>query len=135
MIKKICSRVAVMEGGKVVEEGNVYDIFRDAATCIHAPTGRTHAELELPQRLREGLRGTLLKILFLGDRAENPIISKWPSASASPSTSCTARSSTSITAPGLLVALRRTCCPAMYPVRIQPRRLSTGSPRRSTTSD
>ena len=29
VVKSICSRMAVMENGKVVEEGNVYDVFAD----------------------------------------------------------------------------------------------------------
>lgn len=76
VIKKICSRVAVMEGGRVVEEGDVYDIF---ATPQHAFTQQLveHTlNLDLPPRLTEDLQGTLLKILFLGERAETPVLSE-----------------------------------------------------------
>jgi len=76
VIKKICTRVAVMNNGEVIEQGDVYDIF---ATPKH-PFTRQLVEhtfnLELPPRLTQDLKGTLLKILFLGDRAEHPVLSE-----------------------------------------------------------
>ncbi|MCG8708967.1 methionine ABC transporter ATP-binding protein [Brenneria sp. 4F2] len=75
VIKSVCDRVAVMTGGKVVEEGDVFDIF---ASPQHAFTRQLVAHtlnLELPPRLREDLRGTLLKILFVGESAEQPVLS------------------------------------------------------------
>ncbi|MEE3662606.1 methionine ABC transporter ATP-binding protein [Brenneria sp. g21c3] len=75
VIKSICDRVAVMTGGKVVEEGDVFDIF---AAPQHAFTRQLVAHtlnLELPPRLLEDLQGTLLKILFVGDSAEQPVLS------------------------------------------------------------
>ncbi|MFP1877393.1 methionine ABC transporter ATP-binding protein [Lonsdalea quercina] len=75
VIKTICNRVAVMTGGRVVEEGDVFDIF---ATPQHDFTRQLVAHtlnLELPSRLKEDLRGTLLKILFVGDSAEQPVLS------------------------------------------------------------
>lgn len=76
VIKKICSRVAVMDAGKVVEEGDVYDIF---ATPQHAFTRQLveHTlNLDLPAHLTQDLQGTLLKIQFLGERAETPVLSE-----------------------------------------------------------
>lgn len=75
VIKTICDRVAVMTGGKVVEEGEVFDIF---ATPQHDFTRQLVAHtfnLELPPRLMRDLRGTLLKILFVGASAEQPVLS------------------------------------------------------------
>lgn len=75
VIKNICDRVAVMTGGKVVEEGDVFDIF---ATPRHEFTRQlvSHTfDLELPPRLLRDLRGTLLKILFVGASAEQPVLS------------------------------------------------------------
>ncbi len=76
VIKKICARVAVMDAGKIVEEGDVFDIF---ATPQHTFTQQLveHTQrLDLPAHLTEDLQGTLLKILFLGERAEQPILSE-----------------------------------------------------------
>lgn len=75
VIKSVCDRVAVMTAGKVVEEGDVFDIF---AAPQHAFTRQLVAHtlnLELPPRLLEDLNGTLLKILFVGDSAEQPVLS------------------------------------------------------------
>ncbi|QTF08038.1 methionine ABC transporter ATP-binding protein [Brenneria izadpanahii] len=75
VIKSICDRVAVMTGGKVVEQGDVFDVF---ASPQHPFTRQLVAHtlnLELPPRLMEDLQGTLLKILFVGDSAEQPVLS------------------------------------------------------------
>jgi D-methionine transport system ATP-binding protein len=75
VIKKICTRVAVMEGGHVVEQGEAYDIF---ATPQH-PFTRQLVEhtlnLELPPHLVDDRQGTILKVLFLGDKAEEGVLS------------------------------------------------------------
>ncbi|RLM27285.1 methionine ABC transporter ATP-binding protein [Brenneria alni] len=75
VIKSVCDRVAVMTGGKVVEEGDVFDIF---AAPQHSYTRQLVAHtlnLELPPRLLQDLQGTLLKILFVGESAEQPVLS------------------------------------------------------------
>lgn len=64
-----------MTGGRVVEEGDVFDIF---ATPQHAFTRQlvSHTlDLALPPRLLVDLQGTLLKILFVGESAEQPVLS------------------------------------------------------------
>jgi D-methionine transport system ATP-binding protein len=75
VVKKICTKVAVMSEGEIVEVASAYDIF---ATPIH-PFTRTLVEhtldLELPERLLEGVRGTLVKVLYKGARAEEPVLS------------------------------------------------------------
>ncbi|MEQ9920203.1 methionine ABC transporter ATP-binding protein [Pectobacterium brasiliense] len=75
VIKAVCDRVAVMTGGQVVEEGDVFDIF---ATPQHPFTRQlvSHTlDLALPPRLLVDLQGTLLKILFVGESAEQPVLS------------------------------------------------------------
>ncbi len=75
VIKSICDRVAVMTGGNMVEEGLVFDIF---AAPQHEFTRQlvSHTfNLELPPRLMQDLQGTLLKILFVGASAEQPVLS------------------------------------------------------------
>jgi len=76
VIKAICHRVAVMSQGRVVEEGAVFDIF---ATPQHPFTQQlvSHTlDLTLPTHLTQDLQGTLVKILFVGDRAEQPVLSE-----------------------------------------------------------
>jgi D-methionine transport system ATP-binding protein len=76
VIKKICTRVAVMNQGAIIELADVHDLF---ATPQHKFTRQLvqHTfNLDLPPRLTAGLQGTLLKVLFLGDLAEHPVLSE-----------------------------------------------------------
>ncbi|WP_333803678.1 methionine ABC transporter ATP-binding protein [Sulfurospirillum sp.] len=75
VIKKICTKVAVMDQGSVVEEGEVYDIF---ARPKHPFTQKLVAHtlnLELPSRIVNDLKGSLIKVVYNGDKAEEPILS------------------------------------------------------------
>jgi D-methionine transport system ATP-binding protein len=75
VVKKICTKVAVMSEGEIVESANAYDIF---ATPIHPVTRALveHAlDLDLPDRLLNDVRGTLVKVLYKGARAEQPVLS------------------------------------------------------------
>lgn len=76
VIKKICTRVAVMDRGEVIEQGDVYDIFATPKQDFTRQLVEHTFNLELPPRLTQDLQGTLLKILFLGDRAEHPVLSE-----------------------------------------------------------
>jgi D-methionine transport system ATP-binding protein len=75
VVKKICTKVAVMSDGEIVEVASAYDIF---ATPIH-PFTRALVEhtldLELPPRILSDARGTLVKVLYKGARAEEPVLS------------------------------------------------------------
>jgi len=75
VIKSICDRVAVMSGGKVVESGAVFDIFAHPQHAFTQQLVSRTLNLTLPERLREHLPGQLLKILFIGDSAEQPVLS------------------------------------------------------------
>jgi D-methionine transport system ATP-binding protein len=75
VVKKICTRVAVMSEGEIVETAGAYDIF---ATPIHPFTRHLVAhtfDLELPDRLAADVRGTLVKVVYKGARAEEPVLS------------------------------------------------------------
>ena len=76
VIKSICDRVAVMSGGKVVESGEVFDVFASPAACVHTAAGVTYPQFDAARALRQHLPGQLLKILFIGDSAEQPVLSE-----------------------------------------------------------
>ncbi|WP_426445447.1 virulence-associated ABC transporter ATP-binding protein SfbB [Siccibacter colletis] len=76
VIKTICDRVAVMSGGKVVEMGEVFDIFAHPQHGFTRQLVSHTLNLTLPERLKAHLQGTLLKILFIGDSAEQPVLSE-----------------------------------------------------------
>ncbi|WES69637.1 virulence-associated ABC transporter ATP-binding protein SfbB [Superficieibacter sp. HKU1] len=76
VIETICDRVAVMSGGKVVEEGEVFDVFAHPQHPFTRQLVSHTLNLDLPERLRQHLPGQLLKILFIGDSAEQPVLSE-----------------------------------------------------------
>lgn len=76
VIKSICDRVAVMSGGVVVEMGDVFDVFAHPQHAFTQQLVSHTLNLTLPERLRQHLPGQLLKILFIGDSAEQPVLSE-----------------------------------------------------------
>lgn len=81
VIRKICHRVAVMEGGRVVELGDVLTVFQSPKEEI---TKRFVAQVtdsgdsqETIKNLRELYpTGELVKLVFVGDQTEQPILTK-----------------------------------------------------------
>lgn len=83
VIRKICNRVAVMEAGKVVEEGSVEEIFKNpqrkiTKQFIHRDLD---AEIENLGEVFEKLttdfpNSKILQLKFHGEQAQTPIISK-----------------------------------------------------------
>ena len=83
VIKDVCDRVAVLDAGRVVEEGNVVDVFlkpRHAVT--RALLGDVIAH-ELPAAVKTrvaahiaGGEGRLLRLAFAGGGVERPILSE-----------------------------------------------------------
>jgi len=76
VIKSICDRVAVMSGGVVVEMSDVFDVFAHPQHAFTQQLVSHTLNLTLPERLRQHLPGQLLKILFIGDSAEQPVLSE-----------------------------------------------------------
>ncbi|RFU63807.1 methionine ABC transporter ATP-binding protein [Peribacillus glennii] len=81
VIRKICHRVAVMESGRVVEMGPVLDVFRNPAEQI---TKRFVQQVTEPEETKEAIEhilhqypnGQLIKLSFVGDSADNPLITQ-----------------------------------------------------------
>ena len=82
VIKEICHKVAVMENGRIIEQGPVFDVF------AHPKHETTHTFVDpvinrgIPDALRERLSKTevpgsnmVLRITFTGERATSPVIS------------------------------------------------------------
>ena len=76
VVKAICDRVAVMDAGEVVEEGSVYNLFANPNHEFTRQLVSRTLNLELPARLFETAAGKILKLLYRGERAEEPIISE-----------------------------------------------------------
>ncbi|AQQ31891.1 methionine ABC transporter ATP-binding protein [Burkholderia cenocepacia] len=83
VIKQVCDRVAVLDAGRVVEEGRVIDVFlQPHHEVTRALIGDVIAQ-ELPpalkarvaERLKTG-RGHLLRLAFTGSGVDQPILSE-----------------------------------------------------------
>ncbi len=79
VIRKICHRVAVMEAGKVVELGNVLDVFQAPQAPItrrfvSQVTESAEAKQAIEHIKEEFPTGTLVKLVFVGDRTEQPVL-------------------------------------------------------------
>ncbi len=77
VVKEVCDRVAIMENGEVVEINTVQNLFREpktktAATFINTVPTDVEEEIISPN----GLKGTLIRLSYLGESAKRPIISK-----------------------------------------------------------
>jgi D-methionine transport system ATP-binding protein len=79
VIRKICDRVAVMENGKIVEQGEVLQVFRQPKQEI---TKRFVQQVIEPEETKETIihlldkypNGTVIQLTFVGEAAEQPLI-------------------------------------------------------------
>lgn len=81
VIKEICNRVAVMENGRVIEMGNVFDLFASPKTETTRNFVQSVVRDEVPEAVYKLLKeddqsSRIFKLDFLGISAGQPIISK-----------------------------------------------------------
>lgn len=81
VIRKICHRVAVMESGKVVEMGDVLDVFlhpKQPVTkkFVSQVMGNTEEEDGISDIIKSNHNGKLLKLQFIGESANQALISQ-----------------------------------------------------------
>ena len=79
VIQSICNRVAVMEDGKIVEQGNVLDIFASPEQRITKNFVRTVINDSVPDLLVEGIRNEprnnkVLKLKFLDTETTESVL-------------------------------------------------------------
>jgi D-methionine transport system ATP-binding protein len=75
VVKDICDRVAVMQNGKIIELGTVYDIFTNPKEELTKSFINSVLRFELPDHLLQKRTGTIVKIQFKGETAEEAIVS------------------------------------------------------------
>lgn len=78
VIREICNRVAVMEGGKVIEEGNVFDIFSNPKSQTARNFVKTVINDDIPAsvwKLIQNHDATVWKFTFVGESSGNPLLS------------------------------------------------------------
>ncbi|MER1958611.1 MAG: methionine ABC transporter ATP-binding protein [Solibacillus sp.] len=82
VIRKICNRVAVMEAGKVVEQGDVLTVFQNpqapiTKNFVSQASGETQEMQDsLEQILASYPSGKIVKLTFTGATTEQPVISQ-----------------------------------------------------------
>lgn len=75
VVKEICQRCAVMQDGRIIEEGPVYDIFSNPKEELTKNFIQTVLQFSLPEKLLASCKGTLVKLQFRGKLAEEAIVS------------------------------------------------------------
>ena len=83
VIKEICDQVAVIEAGRIIEEGPVYRVFAEPATATTRTFVSSVTGGELPREIAARLqpeagdaRHAVLRIVFTGENATAPILSR-----------------------------------------------------------
>ena len=82
VIRKICNKVAVMELGDIVEEGNVIEVFKNPQEEVTKRFVQQELEPEedtkelLQELIVENPNGLIATLQFKGDNANEPIISQ-----------------------------------------------------------
>lgn len=81
VIQNICNRVAIIDDGEIVEEGPVLEVFTHPKLNITKEFVKQISGLHDTEEIHEhslALKNShILKCTFLGDKANQPIISNW----------------------------------------------------------
>ncbi|MFX3616932.1 MAG: methionine ABC transporter ATP-binding protein [Sporolactobacillus sp.] len=84
VIQRICNRVAVLEGGKIIENGSVLDVFGNPQQLTTQHFVQTVIHDKLPENIRKfvvekavpGKIRQLIKLRFTGEKAMDPVIDR-----------------------------------------------------------
>ena len=75
VVKDVCDRIAVMQDGRIIEVGPVYDIFAKPKEDLTKDFINSVLQFELPEHLLKNSKGTVIKITFKGSVAEESVVS------------------------------------------------------------
>ena len=79
VIRKICHRVAVMEAGQIVEQGNVLEVFQSPKAEITkkfvSQVTESAEHKESISQMLDDPNSQLIQLTFVGKKAEQPVIS------------------------------------------------------------
>lgn len=75
VVKEICNRMAIMQDGRVIEEGPVYDIFANPQEELTKEFIESVVSYDLPAAIFKKCEGTIIKVTFKGEIAGEGIIS------------------------------------------------------------
>jgi D-methionine transport system ATP-binding protein len=75
VVKEICHRMSIMQTGKVIEEGSVYDIFANPQEELTKEFIKSVVSFDIPQASLNNCNGTIVKVTFKGEVAGEGVIS------------------------------------------------------------
>ncbi|MFD1040676.1 methionine ABC transporter ATP-binding protein [Virgibacillus byunsanensis] len=75
VVKEICDTCAVMQDGRIIEQGPSYEIFSNPTEELTKQFIDTILNFELPPKLLETCKGTILQLQFRGNLASDPVVS------------------------------------------------------------
>ena len=76
VIKEICDRVVVMDSGKVVEIGEVYDVFTKPDSDFTKTLIEKENRFIIPSNVLENAEGKIIRIDYFDDNAERALIAE-----------------------------------------------------------
>ncbi len=75
VVKEICNRMAIMQDGRVIETGEVYDIFAEPKEQLTQEFIKSVVSFDIPNEILKDVKGQIIKILFKGEVAGEGVIS------------------------------------------------------------
>lgn len=75
VVKEICNRMAIMQDGKVIEAGSVYDIFAKPQADLTKEFINSVVSFDIPDVIYQKCEGPIVKVTFRGTVAGEGIIS------------------------------------------------------------
>lgn len=75
VVKEICNRMVIMQEGRILEEGTVYDLFANPQAELTQEFISSVVSFDIPEVILAGCQGPIVKIVFKGQVAGEGIIS------------------------------------------------------------
>lgn len=75
VVKELCHRVAVMQNGRIIEDGDVYEVFSHPKQELTKQFISSVLEFELPFHIINESKGSIIKIQFEGQLASEAVLS------------------------------------------------------------
>ena len=75
VVKEICDRMAIMQDGRVIEEGQVYTIFSNPVEELTKEFISSVVSFDVPEAILSKCTGRIVKLMFKGNVAGESVIS------------------------------------------------------------
>ncbi|WP_010677535.1 methionine ABC transporter ATP-binding protein [Bacillus timonensis] len=75
VVKEICNRMAIMQDGRVIEKGSVYDVFASPDAELTKEFIESVVSFDIPEVILNSCEGPIVKVTFKGKVAGEGVIS------------------------------------------------------------